>query len=74
MPAATVSHDDEGGPAEGRTMNDEVVAMIAAAARLPVAERQELIEAIADTLADEACGALHGPARTAQIAASGRYG
>jgi hypothetical protein len=55
-------------------MNDEVVAMIAAAARLPVAERQELIEAIADTLADEACGALHGPARTAQIAASGRYG
>lgn len=58
MPAATVSHDDEGGPAEGRTMNDEIAALVAAAARLPAAERHELIEAIADTLAYEACEPL----------------
>ena len=58
MPAATVSHNDEGEPAEGRTMNDEIAALVAAAARLPAAERHELIEAIADTLADEACEPL----------------
>jgi len=39
-------------------MNDEIAALIAAAARLPAADRRELIEAIADTLADEACGPL----------------
>jgi hypothetical protein len=32
-------------------MNDEIAALVAAAARLPAAERRELIEAIADTLA-----------------------
>jgi len=55
-------------------MNDEIAALVAAAARLPAAERRELMEAIADTLADEACGPLHGPARTARIASSGRDG
>ncbi len=39
-------------------MNGEIEAIVAAAARLPAAERRELIEAIADTLADEACGPL----------------
>ena len=39
-------------------MNDEIAAMVAAAARLPAAERRELIDAIADTIADEACGPL----------------
>ena len=39
-------------------MNDEIAALVAAAARLPAAERRELMEAIADTLADEACGPL----------------
>ena len=39
-------------------MNDEIAALIAAAARSPAADRRELIEAIADTLADEACGPL----------------
>lgn len=39
-------------------MNDEIAALVAAAARLPAAERHELIEAIADTLADEACEPL----------------
>lgn len=58
MPAATVSHDDKVKPAEGRTMNDEIAALIATVARLPAADRRELIEAIADTLADEACGPL----------------
>jgi uncharacterized protein (DUF433 family) len=51
MPAATVAHTDEVGQAEGRTVNDEIAAIVAAAARLPAAERRELIEAIADTLA-----------------------
>lgn len=32
-------------------MNDEIEAIVAAAARLPAAERRELMEAIADTLA-----------------------
>jgi putative addiction module component (TIGR02574 family) len=39
-------------------MNDEIAALVAAAARLPAAERHELIEAIADTLADEVCEPL----------------
>jgi putative addiction module component (TIGR02574 family) len=47
-------------------MNDEIAALIAAAARLPAAERRELIEAIADTLADEACGPL-SPELTAEL-------
>ena len=64
MPAATVSHNDEGGPAEGRTMNDEIAALVAAAARLPAAERHELIEAIADPLADEACEPLSSEWKT----------
>lgn len=50
MPAATVAHNDKVEPTEGRTMNDEIAALVAAAARLPAAERRELIEAIADTL------------------------
>lgn len=50
MPAATVTHNDEVEPAKGRIMNDEIAALVAAAARLPAAEGQELIEAIADTL------------------------
>ncbi|MFM8498348.1 MAG: hypothetical protein ACKOEM_22935 [Planctomycetia bacterium] len=58
MPAATGSHTDEVEPAKGRTMNDEIAALVAAAARLPAAERWELIEAIADTPADEACEPL----------------
>lgn len=39
-------------------MNNEIAAMVAAAARLPAAERRELIDAIADTLANEACEPL----------------
>ena len=39
-------------------MNDEIAALVAAAARLPAAERHKLIEAIADTLAYEACEPL----------------
>ena len=36
MPAATITLKDEVEPAEGRTMNDEIAAMVTAAARLPV--------------------------------------
>lgn len=50
MPAAKVTRNDEVEPAEGRIMNDEIAALVATAARLPAAERQELIEAISDTL------------------------
>ncbi len=39
-------------------VKSKIAAMVAAAARLPAAERRELMEAIADTLADEACGPL----------------
>jgi hypothetical protein len=42
-------------------MNDKIAAMVAAAARLPAAERRELIDAIADTLANEACEPLSRP-------------
>lgn len=67
MPAATVTRNDKVEPVEGRIMNDEIAALVAAAARLPAAERQELIEAIADTLADEACEPL-SPEWEAEIA------
>jgi putative addiction module component (TIGR02574 family) len=67
MPAATGTHNDKVEPVEGRIMNDEIAALVAAAARLPAAERQELIEAIADTLADEACEPL-SPEWEAEIA------
>lgn len=43
MPAAKVTRNDEVEPAEGRIMNDEITALVATAARLPAAERQELI-------------------------------
>jgi len=46
MPAATVARNDKVEPVEGRIMNDEITALVAAAVRLPAAERQELIEAI----------------------------
>jgi putative addiction module component (TIGR02574 family) len=48
-------------------MNNKIAALVAAAARLPAAERQELIEAIADTLADDACEPL-SPEWEAEIA------
>jgi putative addiction module component (TIGR02574 family) len=67
MPAATVTRNDKVEPVEGRIMNDEIAALVAAAARLPATERQELIEAIADTLADEACEPL-SPEWEAEIA------
>jgi putative addiction module component (TIGR02574 family) len=67
MPAAAVSRNDKVEPVEGRIMNDEIAALVAAAARLPAAQRLELIEAIADTLADEACEPL-SPVWEAEIA------